>query len=142
VDAITQRRDIPRIYVCNVMSQPGETTGYRVSDHIKAIYAATGRRIFDAVLVQKKSPSLSAQSHYAQENSYPVPIDRDELMRLGCRVILANIIDEDPHTHLVRHNSQRLARVLLRWYSRVEGLANPNDAAVGRGNSVSPRLSR
>ncbi|HEY9826250.1 MAG TPA: gluconeogenesis factor YvcK family protein [Stenomitos sp.] len=123
VEAIAQRTDIPRIYVCNIMSQPGETTGYRVSDHIKAIYAAAGRRIFDAVLVQKKAPSHAAQSRYAQENSHPIPVDRDELLRLGCRVILANIMDEDPQTHLVRHDSLRLGRVLIRWYSRVEGFA-------------------
>jgi uncharacterized cofD-like protein len=122
VEAIARRTDIPRIYVCNIMSQPGETTGYRVSDHIKAIDAAAGRRIFDAVLVQKKPPSAAAINHYAQEQSYPVPIDRQELLRLGCRIILANVMDENPKTHVVRHNSSRLSRVLLRWYSRVEKL--------------------
>jgi uncharacterized cofD-like protein len=126
VEAIARRTDIPRIYVCNIMSQPGETTGYRVSDHIKAIDAATGRRIFDAVLVQKKPPSAAAIDHYAHEQSYPVPIDRQELLRLGCRVILANVMDEDPNTHVVRHSSNRLARVLLRWYSRVEKLSVPD----------------
>jgi uncharacterized cofD-like protein len=141
VEAIAHRRDIPRIYVCNVMSQPGETTGYRVSDHVKAIYAATGRRIFDAVLVQKKVPSLSAQSRYAQGNSYPVVTDRDELMRLGCRVILANIIEEDPNTHVVRHNSQRLARVLMRWYSQVERLTHhAGPAPSGSMNVIPTRL--
>jgi uncharacterized cofD-like protein len=128
VEAIARRIDIPRIYVCNIMSQPGETTGYRVSDHIKAIDAAAGRRIFDAVLVQKKSPSTAAINRYAQEQSYPVPIDRQELLRLGCRIILANVMDEDPKTYVVRHNSNRLARVLLRWYSRVEKLTVPDTA--------------
>ncbi len=126
VEAISRRTDIPRIYVCNIMSQPGETTGYRVSDHIKAIDAAAGRRIFDAVLVQKKPPSAAAINHYAQEQSYPVPIDRQELLRLGCRIILAKVMDEDPKTHVVRHSSSRLARVLLRWYSRVEKLTAPD----------------
>jgi uncharacterized cofD-like protein len=142
VEAIAHRRDIPRIYVCNVMSQPGETTGYRVSDHVKAIYSATGRRLFDAVLVQKKVPSLSAQSRYAQGNSYPVVTDRDELMRLGCRVILANIIEEDPDTHVVRHNSQRLARVLMRWYGQVERLTYRAGTAASSGSGVSVSPSR
>ncbi|MGB8698667.1 MAG: gluconeogenesis factor YvcK family protein, partial [Thermosynechococcaceae cyanobacterium] len=140
--AIAQRKDIPRIYVCNIMSQPGETTGYRVSDHIKAIDRAAGRRIFDAVLVQKRAPSQIALEHYAQENSHPVIIDRDELLRLGCRVILANIMDEDPKTYLVRHSSQRLARVLMRWHSRVEGLASPARFAVAQSNNVPSRPSR
>ncbi|MCG9892859.1 MAG: YvcK family protein [Thermosynechococcaceae cyanobacterium MS004] len=139
VEAIARRTDIPRIYVCNIMSQPGETTGYRVSDHIKAIDAATGRRIFDAVLVQKKSPSDAAINHYAQQQSYPIPIDRQELLRMGCRVILANVMEEDLKTHVVRHSSKRLARVLLRWHGRVEKLATetPLDAS-----DPSPRLVR
>ena len=121
VEAIAQQA-VPRIYVCNIMSQPGETTGYAVSDHIKAIDAACGQRIFDAVLVQKTMPSAAALDRYALENSYPVETDREELLRQGCRVILANIMDEDAQTHLIRHDSKRLARILLRWFSRVEGL--------------------
>jgi uncharacterized cofD-like protein len=126
--AIAKRKDIPRIYVCNIMSQPGETTGYRVSDHIRAIDTAVGERVFDAVLVQKRSPSRASLSYYAQHNSHPVIIDRTNLLQLGCRVILANVMDEEPSTHLVRHSSQRLARVLIRWYSRVEGLAAPRES--------------
>jgi uncharacterized cofD-like protein len=144
--AIARRKDIPRIYVCNIMSQPGETTGYRVSDHIKAIDAAAGRRLFDAVLVQKQPPSAAAQHHYSYENSHPIKTDRDELMRLGCRVILANVMEEDPKTHLVRHNSERLARVLVRWYGRVEGLIAPEEAAavapVSRGSRSRLRSQR
>jgi uncharacterized cofD-like protein len=128
ITAIARRKDIPRIYVCNIMSQPGETTGYRVSDHIKAIDAAAGRRLFDAVLVQRQPPSAAALHHYSYEDSHPIKTDRDELMRLGCRVILANVMEEDPKTHLVRHNSERLARVLVRWYGRVEGLIGPEEA--------------
>jgi uncharacterized cofD-like protein len=130
IAAIARRQDIPRIYVCNIMSQPGETTGYRVSDHIKAIDAAAGCRLFDAVLVQKQPPSAAAQSRYAYENSHPIKTDREELMRLGCRIILANVMEEDPKTHLVRHSSERLARVLLRWYGRVEGLIAPEEAVA------------
>jgi hypothetical protein len=60
--------------------------------------------------------------HYANATSraYPVSLDREVLLRMGCRVILANVIDDDEQNHLVRHNSQRLARVLLRWYERVQ----------------------
>ncbi len=146
ITAIARRKDIPRIYVCNIMSQPGETTGYRVSDHIKAIDAAAGRRLFDAVLVQKQPPSAAAQYHYSYENSHPIKTDRDELMRLGCRVILANVMEEDPKTHLVRHNSERLARVLVRWYGRVEGLIAPEEAVavtpVSRGTRSRLRSSQ
>ncbi len=118
------KRQVPRIYVCNIMSQPGETDGYTVADHVRVLDRVGGTRIFDAVLVQKKQPSPLALERYAQENAHPIEIDRDELIKLGCRTILANVMDEDAKTKYVRHSSHRLARVLLRWYSRVEGLDN------------------
>lgn len=112
---------VPCIYVCNIMTQPGETDGYTVSDHIKAIDAACGKQMFGAVLVHKKSPSAKSLIRYAQEKSHPVFLDREEITQLGRRIVLANVMDEDEHTGLVRHNPQRLAGVLLRWYGRAQG---------------------
>lgn len=118
-DAIAQSK-APRIYVCNIMTQEGETQGYSVGDHIRAIDRACGKRLFEAVLVHKQPPSAKALQRYAKENSNPVPIDRDVIGRLGRRVILANVMDEDPETGQVRHDSSALARVLLRWFARVQ----------------------
>lgn len=118
-EAIAQS-SVPRIYVCNIMTQPGETQGYSVADHIRAIDKACGRRLFDAVLVQKTSPSNKALIRYAEEDSNPVPLDREAVAMLGRRILLANVMDEDEQTGLVRHNPQALARVLLRWFSRVQ----------------------
>ncbi len=112
--------EVPRIYVCNVMTQPGETQGYTVADHIKAIDKACGQRLFNAVLVQRKVPSAKALIRYAQENSYPVHLDREAVGQLGRRIVLSNVMDEDEETGLVRHNPQKLARVLLRWYGRAQ----------------------
>ncbi|MCL1464179.1 gluconeogenesis factor YvcK family protein [Argonema galeatum] len=115
------KREVPRIYVCNIMTQPGETQGYTVSDHIRAIdNACGGKQLFNAVLMQRKTPSANALTRYAQENSHPVFLDREAVVLLGRRIVLANVMDEDKNTALLRHNSQRLARVLLRWYSRAQ----------------------
>ena len=108
--------EAPRIYVCNIMTQPGETQGYTVADHIRAIDAACGRPLFNAVLVHKKSPSARALIRYAQQQSHPVFVDREAIAQLGRRIVLANVMHED-ETGCVRHNSERLARVLWRWYS-------------------------
>ncbi|AOW98281.1 hypothetical protein BJP34_01455 [Moorena producens PAL-8-15-08-1] len=116
-DAIAARL-IPRIYVCNIMTQPGETDGYSVSDHIKTIDEACGKRLFNAVLVNRKYPSAGSLIKYAQVKSHPVFLDREETSKLGRRIVVTNVMYEDEETHLVRHNSERLARVLLRWYSR------------------------
>lgn len=117
-EAIAKRTDIPRIYVCNIMTQSGETEGYTVSDHIQMIDSACGIPLFDAVLVQKKSPSAQSLIRYAQEGSHPVYFDREAVRQMGRRIIIANVMDEDENTGLVRHNSERLGRTLLRWYSR------------------------
>ncbi len=114
----------PSIYVCNIMTQPGETQGYSVADHIRAIDHACGKNLFSAVLVQSKVPSAKALIRYAQDSSNPVFLDQEEVVKLGREVVLANVMDEDENTGLVRHNSQRLARMLLRWYSRVQGLSH------------------
>ena len=111
-------RTVPRIYVCNIMTQPGETQGYAVSDHIRAIDEACGKKLFNAVLVHRKVPSAQSLINYAQVNSHPVFLDREAISNLGRRIVLSNVMDEDVHTNFVRHNPERLARVLLRWYSR------------------------
>lgn len=116
--AIAQRQ-VPRIYVCNVMTQPGETDGYTVADHIRTIDAICGKPLFGAVLVQKKTPSAHALIKYAQSGSYPVFLDREDVMRLGRRIVMANVMEEDVGSGFVRHNPDLLARVLLRWYGRI-----------------------
>ncbi|MGH1394148.1 MAG: gluconeogenesis factor YvcK family protein [Trichormus sp.] len=115
-DAIAQA-EVPRIYICNIMTQPGETEGYSVADHIQSIDAACGQKqLFDAVLVHKKSPSAKSLIRYAQQNSHPVFLDREAVSQLGRRIVLANVLHED-EIGCVRHNPQKLAKVLLKWYS-------------------------
>jgi len=119
-EAIAQSKAL-RLYVCNIMTQPGETDGYTVSDHIRAIDRITEQKLFDSVLVQKTSPSAQSLIRYAQEGSHPVFFDREDVGRLGRRALVANVMEEDSETGYLRHSSERLARTLLRWYSRVRG---------------------
>ena len=62
---------------------------------------------------------------YAEQNSHPVFLDREDVTLLGRRIVLANVLHEDT-TGYVRHNPQKLARVLLRWYSRSHHRAGKN----------------
>jgi len=110
-DAIANAR-VPRIYVCNIMTQPGETDNYTVSDHIKAIERVCDQKMFDLVIVNQQPLSPQALVKYAQEGSDPVTIDRAELDSLDCQVIFANILDEDRKTHCVRHNSWKIAKII------------------------------
>ncbi|MGK7944455.1 MAG: uridine diphosphate-N-acetylglucosamine-binding protein YvcK [Microcystaceae cyanobacterium] len=110
-----QQATVPRIYVCNIMTQEGETTGYTAADHIKAITQVCGEKVFDAVLAQRKPPSPHVLKNYALENSHPVYLDREDIAKMGYRVVLANVMQETEDK--VRHDCYRLARVLMRWYS-------------------------
>ncbi len=118
VEALAARA-VPRIYICNIMTEPGETQSYSVSDHIRAIDRACGQYLFDAVLVQKKIPSENIISRYLQRGSTPVLLDRKAIMDSGRRILIANVMSEDENT--VRHDPKRLARVLVKWYERTRG---------------------
>jgi uncharacterized cofD-like protein len=115
-DAIA-KADVPRIYVCNIMTQPGETEGYSVADHIREIDRISKQKLFDAVLVHRKPPTALSLRKYALENSHPVYLDRQEIAKLNRRIVMANVMEEDEVKGRVRHSSSQLARVLLRWYS-------------------------
>lgn len=118
VDAIAARH-VPRIYICNIMTEPGETQEFQVSDHIRAIDRACGRPLFDAVLVQKSPPSDAAIAQYRREGADYVYFDRETVLASGRRIIIANVMVEDTHTGVVRHDPTRLAKILVRWYERI-----------------------
>lgn len=121
-EAIAQAK-APRIYVCNIMTQPGETDSYSVSDHIKAIDKVCGQKLFDTVLVNQPLPSSQALDKYAQEGSYPVITDHEKIIAIGRQTIPANILEEDKQTHCIRHNSQKLAKRLFEnWSGRTKSV--------------------
>jgi len=118
IAAAIASRNVPRIYICNIMTQPGETDDYTVSDHIKAIDKACGYQLFDAVLTQGTVPPANALIRYTQEDSHPVILDRDLVKQLGRRIVMSNVMDVDPDTGYLRHDPYRLAQVLLRWFGK------------------------
>ncbi|BAQ63471.1 gluconeogenesis factor YvcK family protein [Geminocystis sp. NIES-3709] len=107
----------PKIYICNIMTQKGETDSYTVSDHIRAIDQVCGGKIFDAVLVQGRSPSEEVLRKYALKHCHPVYLDREEVVKLGRRIVQANIMSENQESTYVRHDPKLLGKVLFRWYS-------------------------
>jgi 2-phospho-L-lactate transferase/gluconeogenesis factor (CofD/UPF0052 family) len=91
-----------------------------VADHIESIDRACGQKLFDAVLVQKNPPSAGCLENYAEENSYPVSLDRDDVKQLGRSIFAVNVMEEDPTTRYLRHNSRRLAKALIHFYRRAQ----------------------
>jgi uncharacterized cofD-like protein len=100
----------PRIYICNVMTQPGETDGYSASKHVHALLANAKSRVCDYVVVNEEPPKRLLEL-YASEGQVPVTPDTAEIERMGIRVVRANVINE---TETVRHDAAKLADVVLR----------------------------
>lgn len=106
-----------KIYVCNIMTQPGETDSYSVSEHVNALMKHAGsREIIDAVLVNDFLPSNLAQK-YQMSGSYPVKLDYDNLKKLGVKLCSKKLI-EDSKEGLVRHSSNRVARAIYYWFRK------------------------
>ena len=98
-----------KIYVCNVMTQPGETDGYTASDHVAALLRGAHAHVCEITVVNDELPRKLREA-YAEEGQLPVRVDEDELRTLGVRVVRANVISE---TETVRHDSDRLAAVVV-----------------------------
>ena len=88
----------PVVYVCNLLQQPGETEGYRASEHVRRIVEHVGDGLIDYVLV----------STNRTEQGTPVRVDRAELRRMGLTVVGGRLAGE------WQHDPERLARALLR----------------------------
>ncbi len=109
--------DAKKIYVCNIMTQPGETDGYTVSDHIQALMKhANSKKVIDTVLVNDFIPSNLA-AKYQMAHSYPVKIDTENIRKLGVKIFSKKLI-EDSKEGLVRHSSHRVARAIYYWFRR------------------------
>jgi uncharacterized cofD-like protein len=98
-----------KIYVCNVMTQPGETNGYTAGRHVEALLENAGARVCDIVVVNDELPRKLLDA-YAEEGQLPVVVDKSKLDRLGVRTVRAGVMSE---TQTVRHDPERLARVVI-----------------------------
>jgi uncharacterized cofD-like protein len=112
-DAIRESR-APRIYVCNVMTQPGETDCFTAADHVKAIMDHAGSGIIDYVLINTGGVPEKLAEKYSLEGAYPVEVDRDRLELLGIKVIEEDLISNMDYA---RHDPFRLAEAVLRIVS-------------------------
>lgn len=106
-----------KIYVCNVMTQPGETDGYTVFNHINAILSHAGHQnIIDAVLVNDKMPE-NISKKYEEAGSFPVKLDDEPARKKNIQIVSKKLIEENKDG-LVRHSSNRVARAVYYWYRK------------------------
>ena len=117
-----QRSRAPRLYICNLMTQPGETDGLDVSGHLRAIEAqlaslGVSKRLFDCVLAQEPIRESTLLSHYRKLGAEPVICDSRQLQEEGFDVMQAPLQGSRP-TATLRHDPRSLALAVMRFYRR------------------------
>jgi uncharacterized cofD-like protein len=117
----------PRVYIANLMTQPGETTGYTLSDHLRAIERHVPARVIDWVVANRQPISPEVARRYRRQGAERVVVDLPTLQKLEVRVVLDNLLEEHG---VIRHNSARLARLLLE-----EFLSHGEHGAPARGKT-------
>jgi uncharacterized cofD-like protein len=96
-----------KIFICNVMTQPGETDGYSVSDHIKALHDHVEQDLFDYVIVNNGEIPPQVQERYAEKGAKVVHLDLDEVTQKGYKVIADQLVLF--RTYL-RHDAEKLSQ--------------------------------
>lgn len=104
---INARSHALRIFVCNVMTQPGETDHYSVNDHLQAIVRHVGDPLFDYVIVNNGHIPATVQDMYIQKGAEPVYLDMDELEKSGYRVVADQLVLFQTY---LRHDTMRLSQ--------------------------------
>ncbi|MBI5172042.1 MAG: gluconeogenesis factor YvcK family protein [Candidatus Obscuribacter sp.] len=121
-----------KIYICNVMTQPGETTGYSVGDHVEALLAHAGPvrtpagRLLHAVLVN--------ESEGGRENE--VRYDPEKVKELGLTLLRRPLTSATAVSH---HDSTRLARAIIMWLFRT---GRTRTARVRSGTAPKPKVKQ
>lgn len=106
------------VYILNIMTQPGETNGCSVTDHVVAIIDHANSNIIDKIVVNSKEVDKYAKYRYKSiENSTPIYItdeDRENMEKLGIEIIEADICDIS-YDYIV-HDSNKLMKTILERY--------------------------
>ena len=104
------RSRAPRVYIANLMTQPGETTHYTLSEHIRAIRDHVGKNLIDYVIANRQSISPEVARRYRAEGAEQVRLDPQKVASLRVKLLTGNLLQEHG---VIRHDSPQLARLLV-----------------------------
>jgi uncharacterized cofD-like protein len=99
-----------KIYVCNLMTQPGETSGFSASRHARALSEIAGPGLFDTILVNSRIPPPSLVEKYHREGAEVVTFDAEGFPQQGAVPVRRDLMSA---TDLVRHDPAALAQAIL-----------------------------
>lgn len=111
-----ERARAVKIYVANLMTQPGETEGYTLNDHLEALGEYVELAVFDYAIINRRAIPAELSARYRAEKATPVEVDIVEPNAHGIRLIEADLLDvvELEGKPTVKHHSERLAEAIAR----------------------------
>ena len=101
------------IYVSNIMTQPGETDNYNLIDHVNVIEKYLGKGIIDYIIVNNQKIPDEILKLYIDDGAIPVKYEKNVLSNKEIRVLEAPLLKILNGTTLIRHNSDKLAEVII-----------------------------
>ena len=110
------RADAPKIYICNIMTQEGETEGYTAADHLEALLVHGAPGLLDLCLANTAPVDPGLLEKYREEDAAPLNVDRERIARLGLELVERPVASE--RGSYARHDPDRLARAILEIYRR------------------------
>ncbi len=124
-DAIASSKAV-KVYVCNVMTQEGETESYTAYDHVRSLIDHSTEGLFDICLVNSLPLSREVAESYVKEGAQPTVVDKHRFAGSGIELVERPLMDEGQA--LARHNSKRLAAELMTLHSK----KNPRPGIYGK----------
>ena len=113
IDEISNH-NVMKLYICNVMTQHGETDGFTAADHLEAILMHSRKNIINCCLVNSGRLEHNLLFKYAQDKSFPVVFDRSRLKKMGMMVFEADVVSKDNY---LQHDSKVTAKEIMNIYS-------------------------
>jgi uncharacterized cofD-like protein len=99
------------VYICNVMTQPGETDNYSVADHIQAINNHAGGKVVNSVLINSQKVPGDFAAVYEEQGASPVVVDEDRLIRMNVQIIADELVTTN--FGAVRHDAMKVSQRLV-----------------------------
>ena len=116
-EAIVRSRGV-KVYICNIMTQPGETDGMSASEHVRALVSATHLRLMDYALVNVEQPHRLLRA-YEKTHAFAVTPDFDAIASLGVTPVPGKFLSE---TEVLRHDPARVGRAIVKLINEVLGV--------------------
>ena len=108
--------EAPKLYICNIMTQDGETEGYTAADHLEALLAHGEPGLVDLCLANTAPVDPGLLEKYREEDAAPLTVDRERIAGLGLELVERPVADRGGS--YARHDPDQLAQAVLEIYRR------------------------